>query len=228
MQDLTAIILTMNESKNITDCIKSIQSFASRIVVVDSGSTDDTVSIAKELGADVYFHKFEHYAAQFNWGLDNTDIDTKWVMRIDADERMTNGLCEEARRAIIEHKDDDVNGIVLKLRVFFLGRWMRYGGVYPFKKLMIFKHGIGRLENKRKDAHTIIKSGKAIELNEDALHYDFKDINSWTNKHNWYATREMQDFYETSDPNANNEMANKSIKQRRKLKKNLYYRSPIF
>lgn len=228
MADLTAVILTMNENKNIKDCINSIKGLASRIIVVDSGSTDNTVEIAKSLGADVYFHEFEHYATQFNWALDNTNITTKWVLRLDADERLTDKLCEEAVQAINQHENDNVNGMVIKLRVYFLDRWIKHGGIYPFRKLMLFKYSIGRLENRKKDAHTILLSGTAIELKEDALHYDFKNINSWTNKHNWYATREMQDFYEIEGDETNVTMANENIMKRRKLKKNVYYRAPIF
>lgn len=92
MADVTIIILTKNEEVNLHDCLKSVQSFAKRIVVVDSGSSDKTVSIAKEFGADVYTHKFENYARQFNWAIDNVNIDTKWTFRLDADERLTGDL----------------------------------------------------------------------------------------------------------------------------------------
>ena len=85
MVDLTAIVLTKNEEKNIVDCIQSLKGFAKRVVVVDSGSTDATVELAKELGAEVYTHAFENYARQFNWGIENTNIDTKWILRLDAD-----------------------------------------------------------------------------------------------------------------------------------------------
>ena len=87
MADITAVILTRNEEKNIVRCLTSVRGLCSRMVVVDSGSTDDTVALAKANGAEVYFHDFEYYARQFNWGLDNCGIDTKWVIRIDADEQ---------------------------------------------------------------------------------------------------------------------------------------------
>ena len=92
MADLTAIVLTKNEEKNLPDCLSSLRGFASRVVVVDSGSTDRTVDIAREYGADVLVHPFRGYAHQFNWGLDNAGIDTEWVLRIDADERMTEAV----------------------------------------------------------------------------------------------------------------------------------------
>ena len=122
MADLTAIILTMNEEVNISKCIDSIASVAKRIVVIDSGSTDNTVSIAKEKGADVYFNEFVDYATQFNWGLDNTGIETTWVLRIDADERFTPALCEEVNKETECHQSDNVNGMLVKQKVFFINR----------------------------------------------------------------------------------------------------------
>ena len=86
---MTIIILTKDEEVNIRRCIESVKGLAKRIVVVDSGSSDKTIEIAQSLGADIYSHPWKHYADQFNWALDNTDINTKWVFRFDADECMT-------------------------------------------------------------------------------------------------------------------------------------------
>lgn len=225
--DITAIILTMNEEKNIEECIKSINNFVSRIVVVDSGSSDKTIDISKNLGAEVFYNEFENYAKQFNWALDNTDIRTKWVIRIDADERLTPELCKEAEQAMIDHSNDNINGMTLRLRNIFLGRFIKYGGAYPSRKLMIFKYGVGRIENRKMDEHTILSCGEVIELKSDIFHYDFKNINFWINKHNWYATREMQDYYETTYLENSKEMSDEKIKKVRKQKR-IYYKMPIF
>ena len=85
MADLAAIILTKNEERNIRRCLESIRGFAARCIVVDSGSTDATVRIARELGAEVLVHPFENYARQFNWALENAGIENRWVLRLDAD-----------------------------------------------------------------------------------------------------------------------------------------------
>ena len=71
MADVTAIVLTLNEEKNIGECLKSVAGFCSRVIVLDSGSTDRTLEIAREHGADIYEHPFTYYAAQYNWGVDN-------------------------------------------------------------------------------------------------------------------------------------------------------------
>ena len=225
--DLTAIVLTMNEEVNIEKCLNSISGLSKRIVVIDSGSTDNTVEMAKNLGADVYHHDFEDYARQFNWGLDNANITTRWVLRLDADEVITPELASEMEYEMSKHSADDVNGMQLKLKQNFMGRWMKYGSTYPFIKLMLFKNGIGRIEDRKMDEHTVLSSGTSILLKNDALHYDFKDINHYIKKHNWYATREAQDYISMNMDSSVAALENGLMKTRRQQKA-LYYKAPKF
>ena len=95
MSDITVIILTKNEEKNIEKCVKSAKQIARRILVVDSGSTDRTVEVVQENGAETICHEWCGYAAQFNWALDNCNIDSEWVYRLDADELVTSELANE-------------------------------------------------------------------------------------------------------------------------------------
>lgn len=227
MADLTVIILTMNEENNIENCINSIKRISNRVVVVDSGSKDKTVEKAKKLGADVYYNNFINYSTQFNWGLDNTGINTKWVLRLDADEVITPELATEMCIAMNKHINDNVNGMVLRLRKFFLGRRLSHGGTYPFKKLMLFKYGIGRIEDRNMDEHTILSSGKTIELRNDALHYDFKDITHYIKKHNWYSTREVKDYIADNVKKSIKSLDSGQIKNRR-MQKKTYYKLPKF
>lgn len=220
MADVTIIILTKNEEVNLHDCLKSVQSFAKRIVVVDSGSSDKTVSIAKEFGADVYTHKFENYARQFNWAIDNVNIDTKWTFRLDADERLTGDLCNELEKLIKDHENDDINGITMEAWLYFMGHKIKHG-CHNKRKLMLFKTGIGRIEDRKMDEHTILLSGKAISAKERFIHYDFKDMTHWINKMNWYATREMQDYFEYKGGKNSNVDGDSVITETRK--KNLVY-----
>ena len=227
MVDLTAIVLTKNEEKNIVDCIQSLKGFAKRVVVVDSGSTDATVELAKELGAEVYTHAFENYARQFNWGIENTNIDTKWILRLDADERFTPALCKELEEKMAWHEDVDVNGFVLEAWLYFMGKCLKYGGSRK-KKLMVFKTGKGYIEDRKMDEHTLLTDGRAEEIKEKFLHYDFKDLTTYINKLNWYATREMQDYFLDQESIKSFEGENGEISRTRKLKFGLYYRFPMF
>ena len=154
-----------NEEKNIARSVSSVKSIAKRILVIDSGSTDRTVDIAKENSAEVVVHSpFVNYATQFNWGLDNTNIDTKWVFRLDADEQVTPELATEIQKMLAKHDDDEVNGFEVKCRIIFLGRWIKHGGVYPLIIPRIFRTGYGRVENRKMDEHTLI-NGKVLRLN---------------------------------------------------------------
>ena len=229
MEDVTFIILTKNEEINLPDCLESIKDFASRIVVVDSGSTDKTVEIAKSYNCDVYEHPFENYSKQFNWGIDNCDIKTKWSFRLDADERLTPKLIEELTKIIHEHDADDVNGVTMEAWLYFMGRKIKHGGPQK-RKLMMFKTGIGRIEDREMDEHTVLSEGKSISTKEKFIHYDFKDVNSWINKLNWYATREAKDYFEykngkQADINKTND---KDVSKLRKKKFGIYYKFPMF
>ena len=227
MEDITAIILTKNEEKNIVDCLKSIDGFVKRAVIIDSGSTDETLELAKTFKfVDIFEHPFENYSKQFNWGIDNTDISTKWTLRLDADERFTPKLCAELREALKNHENDDVNGFVLEAWLFFMDKCLKHGGSRK-KKLMLFKTGLGRIENRKMDEHTVLSIGKAIEIKEKFLHYDFKDLSTYVKKLNWYATREMQDYIEGTFPNEKFNASDKEISQMRS-RKTKYYKAPIF
>ena len=227
MNDITAIILTKNEELNIARCITSIKGLADRIVVVDSGSTDKTMDIAKGLGAEIYQHEpFEHYAKQFNWALDHVNVQTKWVYRID--EVVTPELKEEIIKNCLEHSEDDVNGLVMKFKIYFMGRFLTHGGIYPFYNLTIFKYGYGRYEDRSMGEHVVLSEGRTVDLENDCLHYDFKDLTAWINKHNWYATREVNDYMETlamrqADTNLYHE-----AEKTKKLRDGLYYKLPKF
>lgn len=227
--DITVLILTKNEESNLPDCLASVKAFARRVVVVDSESTDRTVEIAKAAGADVYIHPFENYARQFNWGLDHTDIDTKWCFRLDADERLTPALCAELEALAQKHADDDVNGIVMEAWLYFLGRKIKHG-CHNKRKLMMFKTGTARVEDRKMDEHTVLSSGRSVNAKERFIHYDFKDITHWIHKMNWYATREMQDYFDFVNGKAEN-LGNQNgsgISGVRKKKFGFYYKLPMF
>jgi glycosyltransferase involved in cell wall biosynthesis len=225
MADVTIVILTKNEEKNIEECLVSVKDFAERVVIVDSGSNDRTVEIAKKYGADVYEHKFENHAKQFNWGLNNTDIKTAWTMRLDADERLTGLLCEELLEIMKEHAEDDINGVIMEADLYFMDRLIKHGG-HKKRKLMFFKTGIGYIEDRKMDEHTMLKSGQSVIAKNRFIHYDYKNLTAFINKMNWYATREMQDYFEYNSTKG--EFQDAVIAETRKKKFGFYYKMPLF
>ena len=226
MADLTAIILTLNEEKNIRECISSIQSIAKRIVVVDSFSTDKTVEIAKEMGAEVIAHEFVNQAQQFIYALDTLDIDTKWILRIDADERFTEKSAAELEDLTTKHADDDVNGIVVRFEVSFMGKPLRHGGIYPIKVLRIFKKGYAHMEARNMDEHIVINEGRSIDMKTDCLHQDFKSLYAWVERHNKYSNREVIDYF-NREQSQEGAALHGSAKLKRFVKFKIYYKLPM-
>lgn len=229
MADLTAIILTKNEEKNIEKCILSIRGVAKRIVVIDSYSTDTTAELANKLGAEVYKHEFENYSKQFRYGVEKAQIKTKWVLRFDADERLTEKSAAELEQLLIENENTDVNGIIVRFEVNFMGKGLRHGGIYPFRKLLVFRYGKGHMEDRHMDEHIVLDEGRAIEMRHDSEHHDFKDLTYFIDKHNKYASREMLDYFEQKRKNNNNDEQNLDFRARikRKIKYRVYYKLPI-
>lgn len=221
MADITAIILTRNEENYIGDCINSIKSIAKRIVVVDSFSEDETVKIAESLGAEVHQHEFFNYAKQYMYAVETADVKTKWILRIDADERLTEESADELEQLCNKNSNTDVTGIILRFYNIFLGKPMLHGGMYPWKKLSVYKTGIGNIEDRHMDEHIILDRGRTVEAKKDSKHLAFRGLTFFTNKCNWYSTREAMDYFEQIK--VTNE--NASLKTRIKMK--LYYKLPL-
>lgn len=221
--DITAIILTKNEEINIRDCIKSIITTVKRIVVIDSFSTDKTVEIAQQCGVEVIQHPFETHARQYKYAVSNSNITTKWILRIDADERLTPDSAYELEKLCNANENTDVTGIVVRFKKNFLGRDLYHGGVYPWKKLICYKTGKGDIEDRAMDEHIVVFEGRTVELKHDSLHFDFKSIEDWINKHNWYSSKEAADYIQRVQ--TGNTSEEKNVKT--KLKMNLYYKLPL-
>lgn len=217
MADITVIILTKNEEKNIQESIHSAKQIAERIIVVDSGSEDDTVKISENAGADVYYHEWCGHANQFNWALDNCHITTTWVFRLDADERISKELANEIKEKIALR--NDVVGYQMRWRVYFMGKWIRHGGTHKPYFLRLFRYGKGRVENKLMDEHIIV-DGLVQKLDGDLIHYDYKGLDAWLNKHIWYSNLELQMYQTQSGLEGGNEQ--------QKKKRGFYYRLPLF
>lgn len=227
MVDLTVIILTKNEETNIARCIDSIKCLADRIIVVDSGSEDSTVKIATELGAEVYEHcPFVSHGHQFNWALDHLNITTTWVYRIDADEVVPLELRREIQETCFIHKEDDINALEMRFRIYFMGKYLYHGGVYPFKKVNIFKYGKARFNETPMRDDVVLAEGVVKSLNNDCLHYDFKDLSTWIQKHNWYSDNEARVYLGYKEDECDG--ISDDARKRKKIKNNLYYKLPKF
>jgi len=186
---ITVIVLTYNEEKHLERCLMSVHGLAQNILVIDSFSTDRTSEIAQNHGAKFLQRKFINQADQLNWALENLNIDTEWILRLDADEYLTPELYKEINDRIktIPH---NVNGIVFKLRVYFMGKWIKNGGYYPMKLLRMWRNGKASIDNKMMDERMNVLSGEILEFNHDLVDENLSTLVHWTDKHNNYSTRE--------------------------------------
>ncbi|MFN3405710.1 MAG: glycosyltransferase family 2 protein [Cytophagaceae bacterium] len=193
MTSISVIILSFNEQMHIERCIRSLLPFAQKIFVVDAFSSDETVNIAKVLGAEVYQNKWINYSCQFNWALQNLPISTQWVMRMDADEYVEPELASEINLKLSTFSNG-LSGIYLKRKVFFKGKWIRHGGFYPHVLLRIWRLGKGVCESRWMDEHITLSDGKTIKFEGHIVDDNKNNISWWTTKHNHYASREAVDL----------------------------------
>ena len=189
---LTVVILTHNEAYHIERALASIAVIADRTVVIDSGSTDDTVTLAKAAGADVLVHPFVNQAQQFNWGLSQLPADTDWVLRLDADEVITPNLLEEISMKL-PVLGTEIAGVYVSRRMTFLRHPIRWGGVFPIRILRLMRFGKGRYENRWMDEQMIVNGPKAVFKGE-ILDDNSMSLTAWITKHNAYASREVVDI----------------------------------
>jgi len=187
---VAVIVLTLNEEFNLPDCLESVKDWVEEIFIVDFFSVDGTEKVANRFGAKFIPHQFENQAQQFNWALANLPINSPWILRLDADERMTRELWEEISQVLPKVKPE-ISGFLMKRRVHFLGQWIRHGGYYPAWFLRFFRQGLAKSEEREMDEHLILLEGRAQKLKNDFIDENKKDLSWWTQKHNEYAVREV-------------------------------------
>ncbi len=165
---LSVLILTKNEEKNIKRAIKSVLSIADEIIVLDSGSTDKTVEIAKNLGAKVYFRDFDNYPSQVNYGLSLCSGD--WILVLDADEELSDQLQESIKK---ELKNSTFDCYEIPRRTYYLGKFLDYVW-YPEYRKRLFRRNKVHYEGKLHEE--VICEGKTGKLTGDLYHYSYKNL----------------------------------------------------
>jgi glycosyltransferase involved in cell wall biosynthesis len=232
MLDISIIILTYCEEKHIERCIRNLLPITQEIFIIDSFSTDKTVQIVESLGVKIFQRPWKNYSEQFQWGLDNCPIRTSWVMRMDADEYLEPPLIEEITRKL-PNLSADINGIYLKRKHHFLGRWIKHGDRYPLILLRIWKTGQGHIESRWMDEHIVLHSGKSVIFDGDFVDDNLNTVEWFIAKHNRYASREMIDilnqkyqFFPIEESTDEDKMGQAKII--RFIKEKFYNKLPLF
>ncbi|MBF0288328.1 MAG: glycosyltransferase family 2 protein [SAR324 cluster bacterium] len=200
MITISAVILTKNEEMNIVRCINSLQ-WCNEVVVLDSQSNDQTVALAKSLGARVFIHTQLppfRISEQRNWALENCDLQGEWIFFVDADEVVPQRLSDEIQQ-ICSQKDNRYNAFELTPRYFFWGKWLKRTQGYPNWHARLLKRGEvsftgGVWEH-------FAPGAKIGKINIPYDHFsNSKGLSDWLERHNRYSSWDAErilEFLET-------------------------------
>lgn len=196
--NISVLVPTLNERRNIADCLGSV-SWSDDVVVVDSGSREGTLEAARASGARIVDFTWNgQLPKKKNWALENVPWKNEWLLILDADERVTPELAEEIRATVRQPAAD---GYFINRRFMFMGRWIKHCGYYPSWNLRLFRHRQGRYERLHggdtgsgdNEVHEhVVLNGATAFLKHDMLHFAYPDIYTWVEKHNRYSNWEAQ------------------------------------
>jgi glycosyltransferase involved in cell wall biosynthesis len=228
---VSVLVLTRNESLHIERCIRNAQRLSPHVFVVDSHSSDGTAQMATNMGATVITASLDSFAEKLNWSLDNIDFPTPWIIRLDADEVFTDNLLISLQHAVANAREE-VSGFYVRRQLWFMGRWIKHGGMYPTYSMRLWRKGCARSEVRNLDEHMLLSEGVALTLNLDIADDPLTDLASWVDKHNRYSTIEAQTVFSPqaqANPNlVQPKMWGTRVERMRWLKLRVFYRLPLF
>lgn len=188
---ISATLITLNEEDNIENSLKNLRNVVDEVIVVDSGSSDKTVEIAKKFGAKVFFRKFDNFANQKNWAVRNSSGD--WVLAIDADEEITPDLAKEIKNVV---KSGLYVGYLIPRRNFILGKEIKHSRWSPDLHIWLWKKDFGKWIG---DVHEEVKVlGKVGILKNSKIHNSHKTASDFIKTNNFYSTLEAQSYFESN------------------------------
>jgi len=225
LAQVSVVILTLDEEQNIGSCLESC-AWSDDVHVIDSGSTDQTVEIAKAHGAVVHTHAFVSFGDQRNWAIDNISPKHEWIFHLDADERFTPDLVEEI--AIVIARAPKQAGFHIPSKLMFMGRWLKRAGGYPTYQMRLFHkermrfrdYGHGQRE---------ATNGDVGVFRQPYVHYPFsKGLDEWFEKHNRYSALEARELLASRrEPLGLSAIVSRDPVVRRRAWKVLGYRIPL-
>lgn len=168
MPEISTVVITYNEERNIERCLKSVLPFSGEVVVVDSGSTDRTVEISRQYATKVMSHEWLGYGRQKQLAMKHSTC--PWVFSIDADEEVSPSLCTE-----ILSLDFSKDGYEMPRKTWYLNRWVEHSGWYPGYILRLFDREKGQFTDEIVHEYVGV-SGKVGRLKNDLLHYSYRDV----------------------------------------------------
>jgi glycosyltransferase involved in cell wall biosynthesis len=217
---VAVVILTFNEEANISQALDSIVDWADELFILDSFSTDRTVEIARQYDCIVAQNRFENYAKQRNYALEHLQINSEWMLFLDADEWLPSALKEEITELVSLSPEE--NGFYLSWRLIWMGRWIKRG-YYPTWILRLVRNGKAYCEDRSINEHLIVE-GKTGKLRNDFMHEDKKGVGAWIVKHNNYASREAYELFNSRSDDGYQEIDAKLLGTQAQRKRWLRYK----
>lgn len=182
MKKLSVVLAVYNEGKNLDACLKAVSNLASEIVIVDGGSKDNTLDIAKAYKTKIIqTDNPPNFHINKNKAIDAATSD--WILQLDADEIVNEDLALEIKKVL--NQNLDVNGYWIPRKNLFLGRFLKKGGQYPDYTLRLYKKGMGRLPGKSVHEQAEVL-GKVGYLKNDLLHLRDKSFSIYMDRFNRY------------------------------------------
>lgn len=218
------LVPTRNEERNLPACLKSV-AWCDDVVVFDSFSSDATVSLAEQQGARVVQRTFDNFASHKNWAISHVEFRHEWILILDADERITPELAHEIQALLTSSPRE--NGFYVARQNWFAGHWIRHGGWYPNWNLRLFRRGKAQYEPRIVHEHMVVE-GEAGFLKNPLVHYDYKGIERYIERHNTYSSMEAVEVFRTlhgkKESNTLKGLLWARGPERRRFLKNLAYR----
>lgn len=184
--NLSVCIITLNEEANIGRTLESVKGIADEIIVVDSGSTDSTVSIAQSYGAKVFVEPWKGFALQKNSALDKAGCD--WILSLDADEEVSPELVDSIKTAFkLEAASTKFDAFTMNRRNLYLGRWIKHAGYYPDPKMRLVKRKLAEFELRavHEDMKKLPRTG---HLCGDLIHHAYPTLEGFIEHANRYSS----------------------------------------
>lgn len=231
---VSVLIPTRNEEANLPRCLDAVAGWADEVLVVDSQSTDGTIEIAGDYGAEVIQFEYDGgWPKKRQWALDTYDFDNEWILLLDADEILLPPIKSEIAEAI---QTDAYDGYWLRFQLHFLGRPLRHGG-FDLWKLYLFRHGKGRYERRFEgqdesmsdiEIHEhVVVDGEVGRLQHPVRHENWNSLYRYIEKHNEYSEWEAMLYHEGDSGAVEPDLFGNQAQRRRWLK-DLLVRVPGF
>jgi glycosyltransferase involved in cell wall biosynthesis len=221
----SVIVLAFNSVDTLGATLAQAREISDDIHVVDSFSTDDTVALSRQHGAQVVQHAFDNYGAQRNWAIDNLTLRYPWQLHLDADERLTPELIASIL-ALPENPGE--SGFLIPRLVQFLGRIMRHGGMSPTWHLRLFRNGAGRCEERKYDQHFYLTQGTEGQLQGYMIDEIRMSLSEWTARHNRWSDAEVREQTATTDGARIHPRLWGNRLERKRYLRGLYNDAPLF